>query len=244
MTTIAHNVTLNRYPLNSNPDSVGTIALWERPVHEIYAQMPFRGLFSGLTVESIHIDTPEGAGLKERNAAGLAWSGGMRLIQFSVSPTRIPEQAVLTFSHEFGHFYQFECRLDLYGSEADDITRKIREQWDLLRPQQGHNAREDWAEVCRAVFGADAVRGTYSDNKRAEISPQLRSLIRCAYWLSLSLRGAFVNKITPLTNGVQYCVWDESKLPDVSAGKGWRWRWISEKTFQSQEWDGKNWRLV
>lgn len=232
---IAHNVTLNRYPLDGNPDSVGTVAQWEKPIHDIYAQMPFPSLFNGLTVEAIHRDTPEGAELKKRNAAGLAWSGGQRLIQFSVHDNRSPEQAVLTFSHEFGHFYQFECRLSLTASETDDITARIREQWDIMRPHQTESTREDWAEVCRAVFGADAVRGTYSDGKQSRITPELRALIRCAYWLSLSLQGLHVYKIKPQAGGVQYCAWING---------GWRWRFISEKTFQSQEWDGQKWRVI
>lgn len=232
---IAHNVILNRYPLDNNSDSVGTVVQWEKPIHDIYAQMPFPSLFSGLTVEAIHRDTPQGAELKNRNAAGLAWSGGLRLIQFSVHENRTPEQAVLTLSHEFGHFYQFECRLKLDSSETDQITALIAEQWNTLRPFQTQATKEDWAEVCRAVFGADAVRGTYSDGKRASISTELRSLVRCAYWLSLVLKGLHVYKIKPTASGVQYCAW---------LNNGWRWRWISQTDFQSKEWNGKEWIAI
>lgn len=232
MTTIAHNVTLNRYPLDGNPDSVGTVALWERPVHEIYAQMPFPTLFSGLTVEAIHVDTPQGAELKRRNAAGLAWSGGLRLIQFSVSPTRTPETAVLTFAHEFGHFYQFECGLKLDSNETTQINAHIRTHWDAMKPGQGHNDKEDWAEVCRAVFGCNRTRGTYSNDAPASIRPELRSLIRCAYWLSLTLASKSVHSITPKAGGVMY----QALLND-----GWRWRWIDANSFRSQEWTGTQW---
>lgn len=232
MTTIAHGVTLNRYPLDGNPDSVGTHELWARPVHEIYAQMPFPTLFNGLTVEAIHRDTPRGAELKKRNAVGLAWSGGLRLIQFSVYDGRPPETAVLTFSHEFGHFYQWECRLKLDSDEMDDITRHLRAHWDAMKPGQGHNDKEDWAEVCRAVFGCNRTRGTYSNDAPASIRPELRSLIRCAYWLSLTLASKKVHSIIPQANGVMYQAW----LND-----GWRWRWLDASSFRSQEWTGTQW---
>lgn len=240
MTTIAHGVRLNRYPIDGNPDSVGTHELWARPIHEIYAQMPFPTLFNGLTVEVAHIDTAVGAELKARNAAGLAW-GWLRKIQFSVHANRPPEKAVLTFSHEFGHFYQWECRLKLDSEEADEITRHIRFHWDAMKPGQGHNDKEDWAEVCRAVFGCNRTRGTYSDDEPAKISSELRSLIRCAYWLSLSLASKPVSNISPRDGGVMYCVWDESKLPDADEKEGWRWRWLNENSFRSQEWTGKQW---
>jgi hypothetical protein len=241
VTTIAHGATLNRYPIDSNPDSVGTVQLWERPVHEIYAALPFAGLFRGLTVEALHIDRPEAEPLRNYSAVGLSWPG-QRRIQFSVHATRPPELAALTFAHEFGHFHQHECRLKLSSPEPDDITREIRRIWDARRPGQGHNTAEDWAEVFRAVAGCDQTRGTYSDNKRAALAPELVSLMRCAYWLSLTLQGQRVESLQPGQGGCLYRL--RTSAGWLGFGDVWRWRWIDAITFRSQEWDGQKWILI
>lgn len=134
------------------------------------------------------------------------------------------------YSHEEGHRYFWKSRV---WKNEDDISRLLTQRFQELRPRQGHNEYEDGAEVFRALLGADECRGYYSNDQPAtNISPELRSLVRCLYWLSANLRGAWVASLVPKPGWVWF---------QVYANGGWRWRAVNELDWHQQEWTGAAW---
>jgi hypothetical protein len=253
------------YPM-SNAGELGDTAFWRQLIDQLYAQMPFSNLFAVLRFGMYHMDHPEQrrmALLKKaclidydpikegkQTAAGLYefylnpngenltlgafpnpftydYTGSARPISWG-SLVDVRKVA----SHEFGHHYFHVCR---FGYGTDDAAKRFTERFRQYRPRQADNEHEDAAEAYRAVAGADDVRGTYSDNKPATISPELRSTVRCGYWFTANLNGAWVSTLTPARGGIMYQVF--------SLG-GWKWRWLDENTFRSQEWDGHNWKPI
>lgn len=226
--TIAHGVTLARFPmLGGNPDSCGTVAHWETAVNQLFAQMPFRGLFNGLRLE-IWDRTRADQPAELNGNAGLHYPGQRRIALAVNTPT--PAIARQTLAHEFGHFYQSECG----WLKTDPIRQKLKSTWEAMRPHQGHNSAEDWAEVYRATHGHDEVRGRYSDGKTAEIPATLYSLINCAYWLAGNAANIPVNDLNPISNGVMF----QAQYPT-----GWHWRFISNR-WQLQQYENGKWILI
>lgn len=249
MTTIAHGVTLNRYPALTVPiDSMGTVEFWNVPIHQIYAQMPYKALFNGLdkniwdeknnTLEQVKAQQKEPCLLDydintpgNQRAVGLHWSNQNRIdLLVAANWSLIKARAV--FSHEFGHRYQHMCRLLLMGTETSSARRALRTLWDTLRPHQGHNTWEDWAEVCRAVFGSDEARGTFSDGKPANISGKLRSLIRGAFWFS------FIKEdVTDVQLGDFYIQWKH-----WTSWVTYEYRYFNTENFTQYIWQNGQWQ--
>ena len=244
-----HGVALHRYPAPGqvHPDTLGSEQFWAAPVHQMYAQMPYGGLFNALelniwhdkntTLEAIAAAQSEPSVLDydlstpgNQRAAGLHWPTLKRIDQL-VSDTMTPDKARNAFSHEFGHRYQHACGLSLYTPETSHARRALRLWWDTNRPRQGHNSGEDWAEVYRAACGCDNTRGTYSNGAPAGLSLQMRSFIRGAYYFS---------HVTPViadfSVGDFFIQWRQEQ--------GWftsEWRYLNTNNFTLYAWRNGAW---
>ena len=248
-TYLNYGVLLTRYAVGDDPNVCGQVGFWQSAVNQLYAQMPFPGLFKPLKLNIWHMDHPEqdrrfankqycladydpntpGA----QTADGLT-GGEMDLALFPdgwtldySGPFRpIPDSALYharkAMAHEFGHWHQWQCR---YGA-ADDVSKWIAQRWREMRPCQAANEYEDWAEVYRALFGTDECRGYYSDGKPVSVSGELKALLQCAYWLQGNLQNLKVTAFIPQTIGVMYC---------ALIGTTYKWRFIGTD-WRSQEW--------
>ena len=228
ITTITHGVILARYPmLGMAPETCGTVQHWETAIHQLYARMPFAGVFKGLCIEiwdGSRSDQPA----ELPGNAGLHYPGQRRIVLAVNSPS--PAIARQTLAHEVGQYYQSECG----WNKTDDVRIKLKAAWESLRPRQGHNSAEDWAEVYRATHGHDEVRGRYSDGKAAEISAPLFALMNCAYWLAGNLNGLRVTDLNPVSNGVMF---------QALYSTGYHWRFISNR-WQLQQYENGRWVLI
>jgi hypothetical protein len=245
---IPHGVALNRYPAAGqvHPDTLGSEQFWAAPLHQLYAQMPYPGLFNGLELNIWHDLNPvimaapsptlldyDPATPGAQRAVGLHWPT-LKRIDLLVSDTWTPDKARNVLAHEFGHRYQHACGLSLYTPETTHARRALRLWWDSNRPRQGHNTAEDWAEVYRAVCGCDNTRGTYSNGAPAGLSLQMRSFIRGAYYFS---------HVSPV-------------LADFSVGDffiqwrqeiGWfssEWRYLNTNNFTLYAWRNNQWLQI
>lgn len=253
--SLPFNGELNRDAAGLPVYAVGTVEFWSQPVHEMYPQHPFKAFWAKLILNARHADSPavqaeldQGIAneadydLKKpgcQRAAGLYKGLDLGIFIPVVpsydgdkprqiyEPDRIRARGVV--SHETGHFHDDMCGA---WTNRDDVTRLITARFLELRPGQGQNEVEDWAEVFRAVMGTNDTRGTYSDGNPANISPELRALMRCGYWLAESLRGRWVCSLVPKPGGVMY---------QTFIGLGWRWRWISDADWHSEEHNGSTW---
>jgi len=235
-----------------NADECGTVAFWQEHISQLYAQMPFPDLWRRVKLNVWHMDHPEQDNRVQRGqwcledyqpgtpgyqvADGLTateidlalfpdgWQPGVYTGPARPLTDEARNHSRLALSHEFGHFHQFACRYD--GS--DDIAKHIKRCFQQLRPHQaaGDNEYEDWAETYRAILGADPCRGFFSDNKPFKPSPELYSLLRCAYWLQSNLANLPVQNCTPQAFGVMYC----ALINGVN-----RWRFI-DLNWRGQEW--------
>ncbi|PKL79073.1 MAG: hypothetical protein CVV27_02400 [Candidatus Melainabacteria bacterium HGW-Melainabacteria-1] len=254
--------TLVRKHVGPSPDELGAPAFWAEPIHQMYAQHPFQAYQQGRRITAWHMDHPELdsmtaakiANLQDFDpnvpgcqvAAGLCWpdppeSKGIEMGVFPAGwqpeytgPARyISEQARRdarkTYSHEEGHRYFGKSRT---WRNEDDISRLSTQRFLELRPRQAGSEFEDAAEVYRAVMGSDECRGYYSDGTTASISPELRSLVRCLFWLSANLKGAWVASLVPGPAGCMYQLW---------VGFGWEWRWVSASDWHTEKWTGSAW---
>lgn len=261
--TLNFGTTLIRNHVGPDPNECGSKDFWQSPLNGLFAQMRFPGLHAKLKLSATHMDhssqdimtanrqpclqdyDPNTPGYQV--AAGLyTGAGNLAIGLFPANWT--PEYAgplrPLTdaarsaargvLSHEFGHFYADMSR---YARNEDDISRLNTARFRELRPHQaaGDNEHEDLAETYRLICGADGDRGTFSDGKAFNPSPELRSTIRCLYWLACNLQGAWVCSLVPQAGGVMYQVW---------LGLGWKWRWVSADDWHSQEWDGQQWKKI
>lgn len=224
----------------STPDELGTTAYWQQPLDQLYAQMPFRGLFEKLKLNIWHMDHGELTWrvehgqwcLKDYDTSkpGYQVADGLTASEIDLAvfpdgwrpedtnqarplPASALSHARKALSHEFGHWHQGQCR---YG-QSDPIAQKITQWWQANRPHQAGNEYEDWAECYRATHGADECRGFFSDNKPFNPSPELYAFLRCAYWLQGNLAGKQIANFQPANGGVMY----QALFAD-----GWHIRWI------------------
>lgn len=254
--TIVHGITFNRDSAGLPADAVGTPEFWEQPFHEMYAQHPFQAFWKALTLTVRHIDSKaiqeeinQGIANEEdfdpnkpgyQRAAGL-YKGLSKGLYIPIRPYAVGEyprpvsladliRSRGVVDHESGHFHDDMSRA---WSNADDITRLSESVFMAIRPGQGQNKVEDWAECFRAVFGSDDARGKFSDNSPADsITPELHSFMRCVWWLSVALKDRWVVSLVPKSTGVMYQTW---------VGLGWRWRWVSAQDWHVEEHNGSGW---
>ncbi|MGV3526563.1 MAG: hypothetical protein ACO1RX_20260 [Candidatus Sericytochromatia bacterium] len=256
---LVHQASLTRYPMG-HPDELGALSFWNQTLQQMYGQHPFPAFMDELDLILYHMDHPELdrmtaqrlANLQDfdTNAPGCQTAAGLYhhkdrlelgLFPYSwqadyTGPARgIPESSRLaarkTLCHEAGHFHADLCR---FKHNDDDISRLLTNQFLNLRPHKaaGDNEDEDWAEVFRAILGSDETRGMFSDGQPFSPTAELRSLMRCAYWLAGNLRGCWVANLTPGAGGCMFQLW---------VGLGWRWRWVSAEDWHSEEWTGSSW---
>jgi len=260
-TTLNFGTTLTRWPI-SHPDTLQSPIFWQKPLDEMYAQMPFPSLWQPLRLHVFHMDHPElDARIGRRTpcledyapdqpgfqvAAGLQMDFDVAIALFPTGYTTGvytgPERALSASScaagrkvmaHEAWHYAFFMCR---YGHLAnDDVSRLNTTRFRELRPRQAENEYEDAAETGRAVLGCNETRGTFSDGKPFTASPELYALLRCMYQLTASLKGAWVASYAPQAGGIMYQFW---------AGFGWKWRFISSHDWRQQEWNGSTWQAI
>lgn len=247
-----HGVTLIRHaaPGVVHPDTLGTEANWAQPIHQLYAQMPFPGLFRGLqlnvwdernsTLQQVAASQSAPSLLDydlsqpgSQRAVGLHWPGQAR-IDLLVTASWTPTHARRVLSHEFGHYYQHACGLRLTGTESTPARRALASLWHAFRPEQGHNTFEDWAEVYRAVAGCNETRGTYSDGKQASLPGTMRSLIRCAYWFS-----RIQDTVSDVELGDFYLIWRQ-ELPWFRS----EWRYLNTDNFTLYAWRNAAWQQI
>lgn len=174
-------------------------------------------------------DPPAGRGI-EMGVFPTPWQA-----DYSGSSRAISEQARRdarrAYSHEEGHRFFDKSRV---FKNEDDISRLLGANWEALRPHQaaGDSTHEDGAETYYAVLGADECRGHFSDGKPFTPSPQLYSFMRCLYWLSANLKGAWVASLVPQAGCVWFQLW---------TGWGWEWRSVSAVDWHQEKWNGSAW---
>lgn len=259
--TLPYGVILIRFNVGPDINEVGTLSFWTEILHQLYAQMPFPSLWNKLKLSVWHMDHStldemfrQGrACLQDYDTAtpgyqvavGLYTGNGELAIAIFpanwqadyTGPARpLTEDARIygrkVWSHEAGHFYFDQSN---YGKFLDDISRILTQWFRANRPKQTENEHEDGAEVYRAVCGSEDVRGTFSDDKPFTPKPELRSFIRCMFWMAANLRGCWVQSVTPGTSGVMYQIW---------VGLGWEWRWVSADDWHSEKWTGTAWKRI
>jgi len=257
-TALAYGVTLIRWPISA-ADTLQPPAFWQTSLHQLYAQLPFPGLWEPLELNVCHMDHPQldrfvaerrpcledydpatpgaqvAAGLQALNWIWIGvfppgWTAGVHTGPERAVSLAHCQAARKVLAHEAGHYYFGRCR---YGHAADDdVSRRATAAFRLLRPQQTANEYEDAAETYRAICGDDETRGTFSDGKAFTPRPELRSLVRCLYWLTASLKGCWVASLEPKADWVWFQVW---------IGTSWRWRCVHATTYEQQEWNGSAW---
>ena len=231
---LTYGVILHRYYIGISPDEVGSISFWDQAVRELYAQINIPFMWEGLNLHIWHMGHPEldkrrALGevtledydlSKEGNqvAAGLFWDKSR--LELGVFPPNYLPTAVAfypvedsarafakrTLSHEVGHYYSMLCG---YQRNANYIQTRITEEFNNLRPNHAHNSEEDFAEVFRALFGIDEVRGYFSDNVSYKAPEKLYTLMKTGYWLV----GNLSNKIiTNLTFNDMDVTWQEKEV--------------------------------
>lgn len=259
-TTLNHGVTLTRYFVGA-ADEVGNPAFWQQPLDQMYAQHPFPAFWAPLRLHVWHMDHPWQDEMSARGqyclqdyapqTPGWQVADGLNVgdnIDLGIRPDGwqpgdtpamyrpLLDSAKLSIrkslSHEVGHYHQGKCR---YG-QSDDIARHITASFRALRPHQaaGDNEYEDWAEVFRALMGADDCRGFFSDGKPFTPDPELFALMKCAYWLAGNLAGKPVSHFTPCNGGVMY---------QALINGAYRWRWIGTDG-RSQEYINGAWKPI
>ena len=207
------DVTIARYYVQDSPDSVGTLDDIIKMVWEHYRKMPFKSLWKGARIEFWDMASPDlissrNVTLKDydlhkegdQGASGLYFSADSKRIAlavynnaFSVQGVSPPEFARQTFSHEWGHLYG-----DLVGllENKNAIETLLTQNFHLYKPKQAQSDSEDIAEVYRALLGGPDTIGTYSDKKKADLPPEMYTLMRTAYWLSRNLASKTVEDLT------------------------------------------------
>ncbi len=244
---IPHGVILKRHPApGAAADTLGTEAFWAEPLHQMYAQMPFSGLFRGLEINVWHernttLEAITGPSLLDydpatpgdQRAVGLHWPGTSR-IDLLVTASWPPDRARGVLSHEFGHWYQHACGLKLANAESTPARRALRSWWDAYRPQKGHNTYEDWAECYRFYCGDDRTRNTFSDGVKGPYSPQHQAFMRGAYWFSF-----IQDNVVDFEAGPFYLIWRQ-ELP------WWRseWRYLDTQSFTLYAWRNNTWTRI
>lgn len=226
------DIRLNRYYTGDTPDDVGTVGLWKEPLDQMYAQLPFPMFWKGLELEVWHMGCPDLINTGKvtlldyqldvpgyQTAVGL-YTGNKKIAvgvfvdgwQPGVPCDKDPSWDNLIYtrnalSHEIGHMHA--DFIDYNESGNSQIAQQMTILFNNLRPNQTSNVGEDYAETFRAILGADKLRGYFSDNKPFTPSPQLNTLIRCAYWLNSNLSGKIVKNLK-LNDG--WCQWDQMEV--------------------------------
>lgn len=256
-TVLNFGVTLTRCNYGPDSNECGAVSFWQQALDQLYAQMCFPGLFKPLAIWVWHMDHED----QDRMAAAHQYcledydpntpgyqvadgltGGRMDLGLFPdgwqaeyTGPLRpiteaARQHARKAMSHEFGHWHQWQCR---YGG-SDDVAKLITQRFHELRPHQAENEYEDWAECYRALLGADECRGFYSDDKPCTARPEVRALLRTAYWLQSNLANLKITDFNVQSDGVVY---------RALFGTAWKWRFI-DHNWVSQEWDGTKWKFI
>lgn len=250
-------VTLERYPGTLPADSLGDLNSFKVPMRQLYDRMPFPALHDDLTLRAFHMDCEEqdlfveqkrsclkdiypdqagyqgGAGLYLQKVIDLAFRPNNYTPDYEGPSRALTEQNRIdgrgVLSHEFGHYYFDASR---YEYNNDDISKRLTAAFNAIRPYQAQNNYEDAAEVYRAICGDNTVIGTFSDKKPFAPSPELKSLVRCLYFLAANYKGCWVSNVTPKSDGVMFCVF---------VGLGWEWRYVMEANWSQYKWNGSTW---
>jgi len=245
-----YGVILKRFYVGDTPDEVGTIEFWSEPVRQLFDQVPFLYLWSGLELEIWHMGSPDLVSTTQQTlldydlsvpgyqvAAGLTF--GKKRIALGIfpdgwSPTgggtdHLTETNRVTarnaISHEYGHFLRFASDMDRETS----IGSELRREWGVLRPNQTTNTHEDFAETVRACLGVPGAKGTFSDGKGFIPSPKLLTFIKTVYWLGVNLALRPVSGLTIFDTYVRWFRTDENKYYALTSN------------WDQFVWDGAKW---
>lgn len=224
------------------PEELGTAQQWEDTIKQLYSQMPFPDLWKPLQLEIWNMNRTAGNPLynydgKGGTATGLTWPG-QNLIQLGVFAdgtgltSRSITNALKTLSHEAGHYYADRCGIE---SGQAQIQKTLTNKFNELRPHQTEPLSEDFAEVYRAICGADNVRYTFSNDKAYTAPERLQTLVKTAYWLVGNIGQAGVSNFS-IPGG--YCQWLQS---DNLFSHAW---YAVDQNWIKYRWNGKDWLKV
>lgn len=233
-----YGVILHRVYEEGNADQLGTVSFWNQKIRECYRHIPFFPYWEGLELWIYDMDLPE---LRKRNengefnlrdyssqtglqvATGLYWNKNK--LELGVFPKNWNGytdsgfeptaedviKAAKVLSHELGHLHADLCG---YRKGKSEIELKIIEQFNLLRPKQGHNEDEDWAECYRAFFGCNEAIGMFSND--VPFSPlkhaKLYTLMKCAYWLKENLKHKLFRNFKVFEQFVEWEEWEQTTI--------------------------------
>lgn len=252
---LIHGVTLERYiHPGRNPDELGTVNQWNALIQQLHILSPIGANVEGFTLELWHMSHPDLdaerrkgiANLEDYDpgrdgcqvAAGLNW--GTSRIEIGQFPfawrhdvneyTPIAEgqlnRAMGVLSHELGHRYWHVCGLSDGSQESQALTNLF----DVLRPKQGHNIWEDFAECYRAMYGATA--GAFSDGREFTPSSALKTLMRFMWDIKSYMTGTITDMRFGHDAGVGDLIyWNETL-------NQWWWPW-PQSVWRGMTHDGK-----
>lgn len=264
---LIHGVTLERYiHPGRNPDELGTAYQWSALIQQLHILSPIGVAVENFTLEIWHMSHPQLdeerrqriANLEDFDvdkdgcqvAAGLNW--GTSRIEIGQFPfawrhdvndyAPIAEgqlnRAMGVLSHELGHRYWHVCGL----SDGSQESQALVNLFDELRPKQGHNIWEDFAECYRAMHGATA--GTFSDGKEFNPSTHLQTFMRFLFDIRQYMSGTITGLAYGHDSGVGDLIYWKQTV------KEWWWPWPEEKwrgmthTGKRVAWSGGKWASV
>lgn len=216
-----YGITLHRIYVH-HPDELGTLARWETAIRALFWQLPFKDYWQGTVIKGFNLSAPETPQQlvdydREtpgfQTAAGLDVPGKELWISFfpegwkpgSAPSGNIPiatiDQRISTLSHELGHQY---AEYSGFKVDKTPFQRCLTQLFRVCRPDQASNEDECWAEVYRALMGADNVRGYFSDGKPF-YSQSCRAILRTAWYLNYTLGNRTIWNLTTYGDWVQWC---------------------------------------
>ena len=159
-------------------------------------------------------------------ALGLTTMGNAKKIQLQVIHSETADNirvAKEALDHEFGHYY---CDLCEIGENKQGIYKLLTDEFERIRPHQGANFYEDFAEVYRAILGFDSHKNKFSDNKTYNPPLVMKTYLKTAYWLSQTLA---YNDVYDLKFFNGWCRWKQ---------KQGLWWWSSYTEYAlTEHWD-------
>ena len=262
---LSGNIILKRFT-QRDPDELGTADYWDHVVTKLRRLAPYPYYVNDFEIELWHMSDPrldeerrKGiANLEDYNtskpgcqvAAGLNF--GTHRIEIGLFPqvwkhdvnNYAPlaygqiERAEGILAHELGHRYDHWTGFN----ENDQVGQVLRAYFDTIRPNQGHNFTEDFAEVYRAVYGGQ--NNTFSDGK--EYAPSVDVKVFMYLLKDLRIEMLDSNQITGLNYGyfsdVGHAIWwKEYKRPWWSPWTFENWYALNEDR-KLYEWINGKWQ--
>lgn len=212
---------------------LGSREQWAELIANLDREAPTPVLVDNLHLEIFHMSHPE---LDRRRKAGLPTLEDYNLtvdgFQFAVGlnqdlswiaiglysdnhsatdntwkpiPYAQVERAFVVLGHELGHRYDHFVGAQKSDSKGQALTAAF----NAIRPHQGHNFNEDWAECYLRFFGANG--GKYSDKSSGYIKPEVRVLLTLASDFRAKASGSISDlKVTSYTSYGLCLQWKET----------------------------------